>query len=129
LNADTATNSNYTDLWWNPAEAGWGVNLAHQGDTILAAWFTYAQDGSPLWLVATTIKSGLGTYKGDLYRAAGPAGPALHATEVGSVTLTFADGNSAAFAYSVQLPGMAAASTGTKSITRQIFVAPGTTCQ
>ena len=124
-----AASSNYTDLWWNPAEAGWGINLAHQGDIIFAAWFTYNLDGSPLWLVATTVKSGPGTYTGKLYRAVGPAGAQMTATEAGNATLTFADGNTATFAYSVQLAGMPAAATGTKAITRQIFAAPGTTCQ
>ena len=126
---DPATSTNYTDLWWNPTESGWGVNLAHQGDTIFAAWFTYGLDGSPLWLVATTTKSAPGTYTGAIYRAVGPAGPAMQATAVGNATFTFADGNSATFAYSVQLAGMPAASAGMKSITREIFTSPGTTCQ
>ena len=53
----------------------------------------------------------------------------MQATAVGNATFTFADGNSATFAYSVQLAGMPAASAGMKSITREIFAAPGTTCQ
>jgi hypothetical protein len=126
--ADQATSTNYTDLWWTPAEPGWGLNLAHQGDTIFAAWFTYGQDGTPLWLVATTIKSGAATYKGDLYRAVGPAGAAMQAAAVGTATLTFADGNNATFEYAVQLAGMSTATTGVKPITRETFVAPGTTC-
>ena len=35
---------NYQGIWWNsPAtsEDGWGINFAHQGDTIFASWFTY----------------------------------------------------------------------------------------
>ena len=39
LNLARATN--YQDLWWNPAESGWGVNFTHQGDIIFATWFTY----------------------------------------------------------------------------------------
>ncbi|HEX5633216.1 MAG TPA: S8 family serine peptidase, partial [Gemmatimonadales bacterium] len=38
--ASRAGASNYSDLWWNPAESGWGVNLEHQGDVIFATWFT-----------------------------------------------------------------------------------------
>ena len=53
----------------------------------------------------------------------------MQATAVGNATFTFADGNSATFAYSVQLAGMPAASAGMKSITREIFTSPGTTCQ
>ncbi len=35
--------TNYQGLWWNaPAgsESGWGINFAHQGDTLFATWFT-----------------------------------------------------------------------------------------
>jgi hypothetical protein len=127
--ADLATLVNYTALWWNPAEPGWGINLAHQGDTIVAAWYTYGTDGSPLWLVATAPKTGLATYSGDLYRAVGPAGPAMRATAVGTATFTFASGNSATFAYTAQLPGMPAEAAQTKPITRYIVTAPGTSCQ
>jgi hypothetical protein len=128
LNPDSAMETNYTDLWWNPGESGWGINLAHQGDTIFAAWFTYGLDGSPLWLVFTAQSTGPGTYAGDLYRAVGPAGPAMQATAVGSATLTFANGNNATFAYSAKLTGMPVAATQTKAITREIFVAPGSAC-
>jgi hypothetical protein len=43
--------------------------------------------------------------------------------QVGTVTLTFADGNHASFAYTVN------AVSQTKQITREIFRAPGTVCQ
>src|SRR5215831_3630119 len=32
---------NFSDLWWNPAESGWGVNLQQQGNILFATWFTY----------------------------------------------------------------------------------------
>jgi len=44
-------------------------------------------------------------------------------TVVGTVTLTFADGNNATFAYNVD--GVEQS----KPITRQVFAAPGTVCQ
>ena len=37
-------------LWWAaPAgsQSGWGINFAHEGDTIFATWFTFDHDGSP----------------------------------------------------------------------------------
>ena len=46
--------ANYQGLWWNaPAgsEAGWGIELAHQGDTIFASWFTHDLSGRSWWLV------------------------------------------------------------------------------
>lgn len=129
--------TNYQDLWWNaPAmsESGWGINLNHQGDTIFATWFTYDLDGSPLWLVVTAHKTGPGIYSGDLYRTAGARFDAFNpanvvSTKVGTATLTFANGNSATFDYMAQVAGMPSPVTQTKTITREIFAAPGTACQ
>ena len=130
--------TNYQDIWWKfPAasESGWGINLNHQSDTIFATWFTYDVDGTPLWLVVTALKTGPGVYTGDLYRTTGPAfnavpfNPAMVvATKVGTATFTFTDGNSATFHYDITGVGPAPVSQS-KSITREVFTAPGTTCQ
>jgi hypothetical protein len=128
-----AAATNYTDLWWAaPAasEAGWGINLTHQGDTLFATWFTYALDGTPLWLSVTAPKTAPGVYAGTLYQTTGPAFNAVPfdptkvvLTAVGTATFTFSDGNDATFAYEVN------GTSQTKSITRQVFQAPGTLCQ
>lgn len=123
--------SNYQDLWWNPAESGWGINLTHQGSAIFGAWFTYDQAGMPLWLTITaTPTQQAGMYAGTLYRSSGlpyfavPFNPSnVMRMPVGSATLTFADGNNATFAYT--LFGVPQA----KNITREVFRAPGTVCQ
>ena len=130
---DLGVATNYQDLWWaSPAgvEAGWGVNFTHQGDTIFVTWFTYDANGAPLWLVATANKTGPGTYVGTLLRTSGPAfnavpfdPAAIVATPVGTLTLTFANGNAGTFAYTVN--GVSQV----KAITRQVFRAPGTLCQ
>jgi hypothetical protein len=131
--ANLAAATNYQDLWWAaPAgsESGWGINLNHESDTIFATWFTYDLDGSPMWLVVTAGKTAPGVYSGMLYRTSGPAfnsvpfNPAnVVATAVGNATFTFADGNNASFAYTVN--GIAQQ----KAITREVFTAPGTVCQ
>jgi serine protease len=125
--------TNYQDLWWAApagAESGWGVNFTQQGDTIFATWFTYDTDGSPLWLSATANKSSAGVFTGTLYRTTGPAFNALPfspsqvvATPVGTLTLSFASGDTATFAYVVN--GVSQS----KTITRQVFRTPGTLCQ
>ena len=105
------------------------------GDTLFASWFTYDFDGTPLWLVATAKKDAPGVFSGDLYRPSGPRFDAYDKSQfkanpsVGTLKLTFADGNNGTFDYTVKLPGMAIAIQQTKSITRQIFTAPGTTCR
>jgi hypothetical protein len=133
IESDLAAATNYQDLWWNaPAgsESGWGLNVTHQGDTLFITWFTYDVDGSPLWLSATAQKTGAATWSGTLCRTSGPAfsatpwNPAgVTLAQVGTVTLTFADGNHATFAYTVDTVSQ------TKQITREIFRAPGTVCQ
>jgi hypothetical protein len=130
---DLALATNYQDLWWNtPAlsESGWGVNFAHQGDTIFATWFTYDHDHAPMWLVVTANKSGPGMYSGTLFRTTGPAFNAVPfnpmsvvGINVGTATFTFTNGNIATFAYTVN--GVSQ----TKTITREIFRPPGTVCQ
>jgi len=137
--SNLALATNYQDLWWAApagAESGWGVNFTHQGDTIFATWFTYDVDGTPLWLSATTSRTGPGVYTGTLYRTTGPAFnavPFLPAnvglTSVGTLTLNFANGNSANFTYTMALNGPASAITQTKPIVRQVFRTPGTVCQ
>ena len=127
-----AAATNYQDLWWAaPAgsESGWGINLTHQDDTIFATWFTYDLDHSPMWLVVTATKTAPGVYTGTLFRTTGPPfnsvpfNPAnVVNTPVGTATFTFADGNTATFAYTVN--GVAQA----KAITREILQNPGTTC-
>jgi hypothetical protein len=108
---------------------GWGVNFTHQGDTIFATWFTYDFDSNPLWLSGTAHKAAPGVYTGTLNRTTGPAFSAnpwnknnVTVDPVGTFTLSFANGNSATFAYKVD--GVAQA----KQITRQIFRTPGTMC-
>ena len=70
---------NYEGLWWaSPpgSESGWGINLAHQYNTIFASWFTYDANGKAWWLVMTAFPgAGLNanTYSGALYATTGPA--------------------------------------------------------
>jgi hypothetical protein len=40
-----ATNVSYEGIWWKSDEGGWGINLAHQGSTIFATWFTMTRMG------------------------------------------------------------------------------------
>ena len=121
----SASDINVQGLWWSsPAgsESGWGINFAHQGDTIFASWFTYDLTGKGWWLVMTAPKNAPGIYAGTLYTTTGPAFNSLPfdpmqvmPTNVGTGTLAFADFNNASFAYTVN--GISQ----TKAITRQAF--------
>jgi hypothetical protein len=132
---DLALATNYTDLWWVPggAESGWGIDFTHQGDVIFAAWFTYDFTGAALPLTATLRKVAPGVYTGALIRTSGPpfsAAPwvpaAVTRMEVGTATVAFANGNAATLTFTVSDGGRT--TTRTKTITRQVFRAPGTVC-
>jgi hypothetical protein len=114
-------NPNFTDLWWNPAEAGWGININHQSSTVFATLFTYAADGRGLWLVASGLtKQPSGEFTGPLYRSVGPPFNAVPwtsvtLTQVGSMTITFFANNQASLQYTFN------GTTVEKLIQRQVF--------
>lgn len=62
--------ANYTDLWWNKDESGWGLTLAHHNDKIFGVWYVYDADGKPFWVVmsdGTFSNDGL-TFTGALFQ-------------------------------------------------------------
>jgi len=130
VQSNLALATNYTDLWWNANESGWGVNFSHQGDVVFATWFTYDATGKPRWLIAELRKGAVGTYSGPVSTVTGPPfdtlswnGNQVVETQVGTASVTFTDGNAATFAYTVS------GTSRSKAVTRQVFAPPGTVCQ
>lgn len=112
----------YTDLWWNPAESGWGVTITHHpSGVVFATWFTYDNLGVPYWYVASDCRMVGNTCTATLYETVGPAfngpyNPALVTIRsAGTVTFTFSGANFGLMSYSVK--GV----TASKFITRQGF--------
>lgn len=113
-----------TDLWFNPSESGWGLNLTqHAGGQVFGVWYTYTSAGRPLWLVMPGgAWSSNGTvFTGQLYKVAGSSyagtfNPNLVSVRtVGVIQITFSGNDNATFTYTVD------GATGTKVITRQSF--------
>lgn len=101
-----------SDFWWNPNEAGWAVNVTHQGEILFATIYVYGPDSRVRWYVASSMQSFGGTneftFVGDLYETSGPYwgsgtfNPAqVSARKVGTATFTAAAVNSATLVYSV----------------------------
>lgn len=96
---------NATDIWFNAAEPGWGLNLIHQGDTIFASLFVYGPDGQPRWYFASGLTGAGSTYSGPLYESTGSWFGAQLFTrgtprQVGTMTLAIGDA-AATLEYSV----------------------------
>jgi len=70
--------ANYTDLWYNPQESGWGANVVQQLETAFVTLFVYGPDGAPTWYVASEARviaympGALPLFTGTLYRTRGP---------------------------------------------------------
>jgi hypothetical protein len=130
-----ATSTNYTDLWWDADESGWGLNITHQDNTLFGTLFTYAagsgSSNAGLWLVMSGgVRQSDGSYLGDLYRTTGPAFNAVpftpitlaDMTVVGTMRLRFSDGSNGTLNYSVDGVAME------KAITRIPFSTPVAAC-
>jgi|GEM_PF-1303112 len=100
---------NYQDMWWQPTESGWGLNVLHQGGTISAVLFHYRADRKPVWYLlsnATAAPAGE-IYTGTLFETTGsplfgPFVPSSGTTRaVGTMTLRFDALNSAQVDYSI----------------------------
>jgi len=94
-----------TGLWFDPAQPGWGLEVAQQGDTAFAVLFTYDSNHNPTWYVASNLSNSIdfnelpAVMKGTLYRTTGPAFSASsfdpHAvgvTAVGTLAITYSFG-------------------------------------
>jgi hypothetical protein len=86
-----------SDLWWNPDQSGWGLNIVqHASGNLFMTWFVYGALGQPLWYVVPggTWTSDR-TFTGTVYRTSGPVfgdsfdASAVKRTVAGSVTAQF----------------------------------------
>lgn len=126
---DRAVETNYQDLWWNPAESGWGLAVAHQGSVLFTVLFSYGDDGRALWLAGPDLqRQADGRFSGTLYRASGPAFETMPwrpaaATEAGTMALRFSDGETGTLTYTVD------GRTVTKPITRFVTSPSSPACR
>jgi len=81
---------NYTDMWWNPNEPGWGAALTQSADTIFIAWYVYDLNGNPTWFVAPDCEIGADGMScgGFAYQVSGPPfGTKFDASQVNSLNV------------------------------------------
>ena len=142
--AQSTPATNFSDMWWNPAESGWGISFAqHAGSNqVFAVWYTYdpreqgasGQD-KPLWIVMpggtwTSPMSITGTVYVTTGMPFNQPGSNPRNNPVGTFTFNFSNAANGVFSYNIAPPpGLAPsdpaynlpAMSGTKTITRQSF--------
>ena len=116
-----------SDLWWNPSESGWGLNLIQEADIAFGTLFVYGADGRAHWYVAPDLQGfhgsslDTGLFQGALYETTGPAfGPAFDPSlvtvrQVGTMNFALQNPGQATLSYSVD--GVAIQ----KNVTRQTW--------
>jgi hypothetical protein len=90
-----------SDLWWNPNENGWGMQIVQSAEILFVTLFVYDQNAQPTFFVATLNPTGTYVWSGDLYKTNGTFyGGAYNAQQfagrkVGSLTFSAPDSISA----------------------------------
>ena len=87
--------------WFNPARSGHGFELARAGEQLALTWYTYADDGRPVWYLAAAPFAGR-VWQAELRRFQWD-GRVAQGTPVGQVRLEFSSEHAARFEY--QLAG------------------------
>jgi hypothetical protein len=103
-----------TDLWYNPSESGWGINIVHQERLLFLTFFLYGANGAPVWYSASdvqfagTTSGGAWIFSGGLYQTTGPwfGVPSYNSSlvnyrQVGTITVTVPEISAATVTYSV----------------------------
>jgi hypothetical protein len=124
----TSYSVDFTDIWWNAAESGWGLNVIQQQELLFVTLYHYGADNSPRWFVASGLApvtpqpAGLTRFTGTLYQTAGPYyglgsfNPAsVTTTPVGTMTLSFNSPSTGTLSYTISGTSV------TKDITRYGF--------
>jgi SAM-dependent methyltransferase len=113
----------YTDLWWQPKESGWGLSIhQHASGGLFAIWLTFGPQNDPIWYTLQPgAWTGSSTFSGPIFATSGPPmnGPfsesSVQRKQVGTGTLDFTDQANGTLSYELQDV------VGTKSITRMIY--------
>jgi len=126
--AASTAGPDYSDLWWNAAESGWGAQITQQEDVVFMVLYVYDAERRPRFFVASDMRRAPAasgdTFEGTLYSTSGPAfsgsfDPArVTARAVGTARLRFDSPGGGALSYTVD--GVAVE----KAITRQAWRSP-----
>ena len=128
VNAATTKTPDYSELWWNASENGWGASVTLQDDIVFLVLYVYDAQRFPRFYVAPSMQMSPGQFMssqydfhGSLYRtvgspAAAPFDPSRYVpTQVGEATINFFSPGTATLTYTID--GVSV----TKSITRQAY--------
>jgi hypothetical protein len=103
----SAYGTDVTDIWYNPTQSGWGMQLNQTGTFVFATIFVYGADGKPTWVTGELEGSGGSTFTGPLYVNTGPYyggawnPAAVTSRKAGTMTFTLTSSSTGQLNYTV----------------------------
>lgn len=99
--------TDYSDMWYIPAESGWGANFTQNAGILFVTFFIYDQNGKPTWYVAILGQDANGNFSGTLFSTVGtyfgaPWDPSAHASAMaGTASFTPTNAYQGTLSYTV----------------------------
>ncbi len=87
-------------LWYNKNKPGHGIDFELDDSTLAAVWYTYEQDGTPVWYLAVAPFSGNHTWSAPLNKYHWEGGAAVPSV-VGTITVNFLNRTSGTFQWTL----------------------------
>ncbi len=88
-------------LWYDPNRVGHGIDLQRSGNSMVATWYTYREDGTPHWYQSAGELQGM-SWTGELYQATwNPTKNGIDVEVVGILTMNFSTAQSAEFNWTI----------------------------
>src|SRR5208282_3005985 len=113
-----------SDIWWNPNESGWGMQLVQSNGFVFATLFVYDTGNQPVWYTGDLNNTGGLNWSGSLNATTGPYfgtvpfNPSLVTlSQVGTMTIALTTPEQGTLTYTVNSVSV------TKSIIRQTLQA------
>lgn len=72
-------------LWWDPQHSGSGFELFRGSDEVAAVWYTYREDGTPLWYSAIARFDASGRWRAPLMQHRWANGAHAGSSQVGEI--------------------------------------------
>jgi PhoPQ-activated pathogenicity-related protein len=69
---DARPDGPYSGLWWNPQQSGHGFQFNQKDDAFFGTWYSYDENGDPLWYLYIGEMLDASSARADMYRFEGP---------------------------------------------------------
>jgi len=104
---NTVAGVDISDLWWDPAESGWGMQFTQAGDFAFATAFIYGAQNQPTWVTSHLAHGEGAAFTGPLFVTTGSSygspwtGASATIREAGTMTFTLLTSSTGDLTYTI----------------------------